>query len=204
MKKPKLIVQILIALVLGVLMGIAFPVAKPDSKGETVKKELPGKKVEKKSIVSITDPSNQVEELNKNFKMLDEKISPPAKAEEPSSLATKMKIFIDIFMLLIKMIIAPLVFSVLVVGIAKLGDFKSVGRIGVKSLTYFISASLVSLMLGLVLVNLFEPGKHLPLATEAVSDIKVANVEILDAATSVVTGVASTRQSAAAEPAGKK
>ncbi len=173
MKRPKLIVQILIALVLGVLMGIAFPVAKPEAKSEPVKKELPGTKVEKKGIVTITDPANEAEAINQNFKNIDEKLNPPAKPEEPSSLATKMKIFIDIFMLLIKMIIAPLVFSVLVVGIAKLGDFKSVGRIGIKSLSYFVSASLVSLTIGLLLVNLFQPGKHLPLATETVSDIKV-------------------------------
>lgn len=174
MKRPKLIVQILIALVLGVLMGIAFPVEKAPVVKKNIQKELPGTKQDKKTIVSINDPVKQVSELNKNFKYLDEKISPPAKAEEPSSIATKMKIFIDIFMLLIKMIIAPLVFSVLVVGIAKLGDFKSVGRIGAKSLTYFISASLISLMLGLVLVNLFQPGKHLPLDTDQVSDVKVA------------------------------
>lgn len=174
MKRPKLIVQILIALVLGVLMGIAFPVDQPEKKDKIVKTELPAKKEDKKTITPITDPLTQAKEINQNFNNLDQKISPLAKAAEPSSLATKMKIFIDIFMLLIKMIIAPLVFSVLVVGIAKLGDFKSVGRIGIKSLTYFISASLVSLMLGLVLVNLFQPGKHLPLATEAVSDIKVA------------------------------
>jgi Na+/H+-dicarboxylate symporter len=175
MKRPKLIIQILIALVLGVLMGIAFPVDEPDEKSETSHKELPGiKKVEKKFIVPITDPLTQAGEINDNFKNIGDKISPPPKAEEPSSLATKMKIFIDIFMLLIKMIIAPLVFSVLVVGIAKLGDFKSVGRIGIKALTYFISASLISLMLGLLLVNLFQPGKHLPLTADAAPDVKVA------------------------------
>jgi Na+/H+-dicarboxylate symporter len=65
----------------------------------------------------------------------------------------------DIFMRLIKMIIAPLVFSVLVVGIAKVGDFKSVGRIGIKTLLYFTTLAVVSLLLGLLLVDLFEPGK---------------------------------------------
>ena len=62
-------------------------------------------------------------------------------------------------MRLIKMIIAPLVFSVLVVGIAKVGDFKSVGRIGIKTLLYFTTAAIISLLLGLLLVNFTGPGK---------------------------------------------
>ena len=71
----------------------------------------------------------------------------------------------DIFLRLIKMIVAPLVFTTLVVGVAKLGDIKAVGRIGGKTLLWFLSASLVSLLLGLVLVNIFQPGHamNLPL-----------------------------------------
>ncbi len=73
-------------------------------------------------------------------------------------MAGHFQILSDIFMRLIKMIIAPLVFSVLVVGIAKVGDFKSVGRIGIKTLLYFTSAAILSLLLGLLLVNLTKPG----------------------------------------------
>jgi Na+/H+-dicarboxylate symporter len=71
----------------------------------------------------------------------------------------------DIFLRLIKMIVAPLVFSTLVVGVAKLGDIKSVGRIGGKTLLWFFAASFTSLLLGMMLVNLFKPGiaMHLPL-----------------------------------------
>ncbi len=71
----------------------------------------------------------------------------------------------DIFIRLIKMIVAPLVFTTLVVGVAKLGDIQAVGRIGGKTLLWFISASLMSLLLGMVLVNLFQPGSamNLPL-----------------------------------------
>ncbi|CAN5410634.1 hypothetical protein BH11BAC3_BH11BAC3_09900 [soil metagenome] len=71
----------------------------------------------------------------------------------------------DIFLRLIKMIVAPLVFTTLVVGVAKLGDIKAVGRIGGKTLLWFISASLMSLLLGMLLVNIFKPGvaMHLPL-----------------------------------------
>lgn len=61
------------------------------------------------------------------------------------------------------MIIAPLVFSTLVVGVAKLGDIKAVGRIGGKTMLWFISATFVSLFLGLVLVNLLKPGLSLSL-----------------------------------------
>lgn len=80
-------------------------------------------------------------------------------------------ILADVFIRLIKMIVAPLVFTTLVVGVAKLGDVKSVGRIGGKTLLWFLSASLLSLLLGMVLVNIFEPGKHmqLPLPDSTVS-----------------------------------
>ncbi len=71
------------------------------------------------------------------------------------------------FLRLIKMIIAPLVFSTLVVGIAKMGDIASVGRIGGKALGWFIFASLISLTLGLVLVQLFEPGHAMQLPLPA-------------------------------------
>jgi len=71
----------------------------------------------------------------------------------------------DVFLRLIKMIIAPLVFSTLVVGIAKLGDVKTVGRIGGKTLLWFVGASLLSLLFGLVIMNLSGLGAnlHLPL-----------------------------------------
>jgi len=79
----------------------------------------------------------------------------PAGAVEHFSLVT------TIFLRLIKMIIAPLVFSTLVVGIAKMGDVAVVGRVGLKAMVWFISASLVSLTLGLLLVNFFQPGASL-------------------------------------------
>ena len=63
-----------------------------------------------------------------------------------------------VFLRLIKMVIAPLVFSTLVVGIAKMGDFGTVGRIGLKAFVWFVGASLVSLTMGLLLVNFFQPG----------------------------------------------
>src|SRR3954469_2100303 len=78
-------------------------------------------------------------------------------------IADYISLFTDIFLRLIKMIIAPLVFSTLVVGVAHMGDTKSIGRIGAKAVLWFVSASLVSLLLGLMLVNLLSPGDNLNL-----------------------------------------
>ena len=72
--------------------------------------------------------------------------------------ADNIKLLTTIFLRMVQMIIAPIVFATLVVGIAKLGDMKTVGRVGGKAMLWFITASLVSLGLGLILVNLFEPG----------------------------------------------
>jgi len=79
------------------------------------------------------------------------------------SFADNIKLLTKIFLNLVQMIIAPLVFSTLVVGIAKLGDLKTVGRVGGKALLWFVSASLTSLLLGMVLVNFFQPGKGIDL-----------------------------------------
>jgi len=67
----------------------------------------------------------------------------------------------DLFLRMIKMIIAPLLFATLVVGIAGTGDLKAMGRIGVKALVYFEGATTFALFLGLGLVNLFKPGAGL-------------------------------------------
>ncbi len=80
------------------------------------------------------------------------------------SFSANINLLTTIFLRLVQMIIAPLVFSTLVVGIAKLGDIKTVGRIGGKALLWFVSASLVSLFIGLVLVNFFKPGAAINLS----------------------------------------
>lgn len=69
-----------------------------------------------------------------------------------------IKMLATIFIRLVQMIISPLVFTTLVVGIAKLGDIKSVGRIGGKALGWFFTASFISLLIGMFWVNFFEPG----------------------------------------------
>ncbi|WP_062613059.1 dicarboxylate/amino acid:cation symporter [Caballeronia calidae] len=69
----------------------------------------------------------------------------------------------DVFLRLIKMVIGPLVFSTLVVGIAQMGDATSVGRVFAKALGWFVTASVISLLLGLLMANLFKPGENLGL-----------------------------------------
>ena len=68
------------------------------------------------------------------------------------------KMITDIFLRLIKMIVAPLVFATLVAGIVHMGDTASLGRVGAKTMAWFIGATLVSLTLGMVLVNTLQPG----------------------------------------------
>jgi Na+/H+-dicarboxylate symporter len=80
-----------------------------------------------------------------------------------AEIAGYISIMSDVFLRLIKMLIGPLVFSTLVVGIAHMGDASSVGRVFTKAIGWFITASLVSLVLGLVLANLFQPGENLGL-----------------------------------------
>ena len=81
-----------------------------------------------------------------------------------------MSILTDIFLRLIKMIIAPLVFSTLVTGIAKMGDTSAVGRIGAKTLAWFLGASLISLMLGLLIMNVVNLGSSLQLPIPATTE----------------------------------
>ncbi|HMO29374.1 dicarboxylate/amino acid:cation symporter [Enterovirga sp.] len=95
----------------------------------------------------------------------------------------------DIFLRLIKMIIAPLVFSTLVVGIAHMGDTASVGRVGAKALAWFVSASFVSLLLGLVMVNLLQPGANLNLPLPDVSastNLKASSLSLKEFVTHLV------------------
>lgn len=87
----------------------------------------------------------------------------------------------DVFLRLIKMIVAPLVFTTLVVGVAKQGNIGAVGRVGGKSMLWFICGSLVSLVLGMVLVNFFRPGEglNLPLPTNG-PELATASLNIKD------------------------
>jgi Na+/H+-dicarboxylate symporter len=109
--------------------------------------------------------------------------------EAAKNVAGYISLFTDVFLRLIKMIIAPLVFSTLVVGIAHMGDAKSLGRIGLKTMGWFISASLMSLLLGLVLVNILRPGDglNLPLPDASAStNLKTASLSLKEFVTHLV------------------
>jgi len=99
------------------------------------------------------------------------------------TVADYISLITDIFLRLIKMIIAPLVFSTLVVGVAHMGDTKAVGRIGGKAMLWFVGASLVSLLTGMILVNLLRPGDNLNLPlpdANATTNLKVAALNVKD------------------------
>ncbi|MEN5180883.1 dicarboxylate/amino acid:cation symporter [Comamonas odontotermitis] len=93
-------------------------------------------------------------------------VSDPAEVKE---VAGYISLVSDIFLRLIKMLIGPLVFSTLVVGIAHMGDAASVGRVFFKAMLWFLTASLVSLLLGMVLANVLQPGHNLGLPLPDVS-----------------------------------
>jgi Na+/H+-dicarboxylate symporter len=117
---------------------------------------------------------------------------------DPAKFAEYLSLVSTMFLRLIKMIIAPLVFATLVVGIARMGDATEVGRIGIKALGWFIIASVISLSLGLILVNIFRPGDamlaQVPAATAA-SGISTSSLTLKDFVshlipTSIVDGMA--------------
>jgi Na+/H+-dicarboxylate symporter len=107
----------------------------------------------------------------------------PANTAHLKAIADYLSIVTALFLRLIKMIIAPLVFSTLVAGIAHMGDVAALGRVGVRSILWFILASLVSLTLGLILVTLLHPGVGLnlpvPPATAA-SGVETAAFNLKD------------------------
>jgi len=93
-------------------------------------------------------------------------------SESAEGFAKNIKLLGTIFIRMVQMIIAPLVFCTLVPGVAKMGDMKMVGRVGGKAMIWFISASLMSLLLGMVLVNWIEPGKNTSIS---MADVKPAD-----------------------------
>lgn len=97
--------------------------------------------------------------------------------EDAAGIADKLSILTDLFLRLIKMIIAPLVFATLVAGIAHMEDAAAIGRVGAKTMGWFILASIISLTIGLVMVQLLQPGASLTLelpSSEATAGISAA------------------------------
>ncbi len=161
-KKSRITIYIIIALFIGIALGFTLNktwLVKENQKLETVQSSLNEINLQIKQSHDST--ANQ--QLNlKRKSLLKEKNSI---LESRDKKVDPFALLADIFLRLIKMIVAPLVFTTLVVGVAKLGDINSVGRIGGKTLLWFVGASLTSLLLGMILVNIFQPGiaMNLPL-----------------------------------------
>ena len=95
--------------------------------------------------------------------------------------ASWFKLLSDIFLSLVKMLVAPLILSTIVVGIAHMGDSAALGRIGFRAISWFIIASFISIGLGLVLVNAFQPGVGAPVGAADISTIgEVKKLEARD------------------------
>ncbi len=161
-KKSKLTLYIIIGLVLGIAVGFSLNksyVAEENRKLIALDVSIE----EVKQQLHQSSDSAVLVELNSRKDALTKERNVVLKAREDK--VEPFSLLADIFLRLIKMIVAPLVFTTLVVGVAKLGDIKAVGRIGGKTLLWFICASLMSLLLGMILVNFFEPGiaMNLPL-----------------------------------------
>ncbi|MBC7543360.1 MAG: cation:dicarboxylase symporter family transporter [Candidatus Sericytochromatia bacterium] len=90
------------------------------------------------------------------------------------ALGTSLKPLSDLFMHLIKMIVVPLIFGSLIMGIAGAGDFKHVGRIGAKALLYFEAATTLALIIGLAVANVLRPGAGASAAMAGATDPKIA------------------------------
>ena len=163
-KNNRLTFFIFLALVLGVALGYylnlkTFTVYNEKIAASEVRvKAIDGALLKVSDTASVAYSSliaekKQTEKIRKDNEVLREK------KLEPLTLLS------DIFLRLIKMIVAPLVFTTLVVGVAKVGDINAVGRIGGKTMLWFLSASLLSLILGMIMVNIFKPGEamNLPL-----------------------------------------
>ena len=107
--------------------------------------------------VNFAQDSTQFEYLTKTFKLLS-----------------------DIFLNLIKLLVAPLILSTIVVGIAHMGDSSALGRIGFRAITWFIFASFISIGLGLLMVNFFQPGIGAPVDMVANAASTIGEVKKLD------------------------
>lgn len=98
--------------------------------------------------------------------------------------AVKTHVLAEVFLRMVKMIIAPLLFATLVVGIAGHGDVKSLGRLGVKTVIYFEVVTTVALVIGLGFANIFEPGKGITIAPIASGIEQAANMAVINHGTS--------------------
>jgi Na+/H+-dicarboxylate symporter len=166
-KKSRLTLYIIIALIAGIAMGFVLNKSYISKENQSISALQISIDEVTESISTSTDSISRAQLIEKKKNLGKEQgaiLTDRDKKIEPFS------ILADIFLRLIKMIVAPLVLTTLIVGVAKLGDISSVGRIGGKTLLWFIGASLTSLLLGLILVNLFKPGIAMDLPLPDVSE----------------------------------
>ncbi|MDR6943586.1 dicarboxylate/amino acid:cation symporter [Mucilaginibacter pocheonensis] len=181
-KKSNLTLYIFIALVIGVITGYIYNVRVINTINLNINTADAQIKAINTKLVLLKDSTTADYAALQAQKVQQLKISKDNNSIREDKLEG-FTILSDIFLRLIKMIVAPLVFTTLVVGVAKVGDIKAVGRIGGKTMLWFLSATLVSLLLGMLLVNLFEPGKvmHLPLPNSYLSTgIKKSALSLTD------------------------
>jgi len=164
MKQSKLTLFIFIALVAGVIAGYLYNVYVINVYNNNIAVAEARTKAIDTRLVKLTDTT-----VTEYSTLKAERVKVAATRKENDTIREDklvgFSILSDIFLRLIKMIVAPLVFTTLVVGVAKVGDIGAVGRIGGKTMLWFVSATLVSLALGMMLVNFFKPGEtmHIPL-----------------------------------------
>lgn len=188
MGRNKLTLFIFIALIAGIFVGSVYNVKILNDLNKSLSQADKTIKTLEMRIVAYKDTTGagvKALKLQKTVLQKERKKIDTAREDK----LTGFSILSDIFLRLIKMVVAPLVFTTLVVGVAKVGDAGSVGRIGGKTMLWFVSATLVSLLLGMVLVNYFKPGNamHLPLPDSHLgTDIKAASISLRDFISHVV------------------
>lgn len=162
MQKSKLTLYIFIALVVGVATGYVYNIKVINNYNNKINAAEINIKAIDAQLTPLTDTTTITYKQLKTARATQVKIR-KVNDDIREDKVEYFSILSDIFLRLIKMIIAPLVFTTLVVGVAKVGDIKAVGRIGGRTLLWFLCATLISLALGMILVNLFEPGKAMHL-----------------------------------------
>jgi Na+/H+-dicarboxylate symporter len=188
MQKSKLTQYIFIALVLGVIVGYIYNVnviGNINSKISTADATIKSISTRLLTVKDTTTAEYKSLRLAKATQVIIRSTNDSLRDDKLEGFT----IISDIFLRLIKMIVGPLIFTTLVVGVAKLGDINAVGRIGGKTLLWFLSATLVSLLLGMLLVNFFEPGveMHLTLPDSHLgNDIKATGITLKDFISHVV------------------
>jgi Na+/H+-dicarboxylate symporter len=162
MKNSKLTLYIFIALVLGVIVGYVYNVnllAPYNNKAAAANISIKAINNQLLQLKDSTSSAYKNLSQQRNIQLATLKVNEQIREDK----VMYFNVLSDIFLRLIKMIVAPLVFTTLVAGIAKVADIKTVGRIGGKTLLWFLCATLVSLLLGMGMVNFFEPGREMHL-----------------------------------------